>query len=164
MQRIAIACAALAFAIVASPATAQQTLAEQQLAPPAETPLPPFPHYPKAEPSHRCVNTCGGHHSSSHHQASTHHKSTKAKKASHKHGKAGHESRHQAKHFSKKTIRQCHKMTYKEIMAHRNCRDMMTQDLDKAGHKKTHSKSSKHHKSSKHQKSTTHHKSTKHHH
>jgi hypothetical protein len=56
-------------------------------------------------------------------------------------------------HFAKKTIRQCHAMSYKQIMGHKYCRMMIKQDVEakqhsKARHTSTHHKKTRHHKAS----------------
>jgi len=143
----------------ASPLAAQQTTpsdqtAPQQLAPPvpqnsAELP-PPFPHYPARAPREHDPNYRASAHRHSqpararnaHHQAkpSHHSKATHHAKADHRGGKSHAQAKHQ--YFSKRTIRQCHGMTYKQIMAHQNCRTMMKQELaeqqsQKAKHRKS---------------------------
>jgi hypothetical protein len=143
---------AVASMVVATPLAAQQAMADGQptpqqqptpdLAPPVpqtSTELPPpFPHYPARKPREHDPNYRAGKHRVSHAQSS--HRSKPAPhqaKASHRgaatHAKANHRAatHHPATHqyFSKRTIRQCHGMTYKQIMAHRNCRTMMQQEL-----------------------------------
>lgn len=167
MQRIALAGAALAVAMFVSPVSAQQNPPEQQPLPvsPPESVPPPLPPMPSAR--HRSYDM-GEHHAakSHHHATSTTHHQTKSKhQAAGKHH-ATHE-KHQTKHASKRTIRECHKMTYQQIMKHSSCRDLMRGDLETAEHKSRHAahhKGSAHHKSTTHHKSTSHHKTTAHHH
>jgi hypothetical protein len=130
MRLLAIAGAALAFAILGSPAAAQQTTVpgEVQPAPPAQAEPPPFPPFPPA-PSHRWVDM-GEHHSrSSHHRGATHHHA--AARSHHHAARVHHASRrhHESSRFSDRTIHRCHRMTYKLIMRDNLCRAMMTQDI-----------------------------------
>jgi hypothetical protein len=178
MQHIAFACAALAFAIFASPAVAQQTPPEQQppptsqpvpeAPPPQQAVPPPLPPMPSSRPSHRWVDV-GGHHtaSSRHHAATSHRQATKKHNAKDKHH-AKHVTekhhathKHSAPHLSKRTIRQCHSMTYKQIMKHSNCRDLMSHEIETAEQKHRHAS---HHKGKAHHNSKAHNHSKAHHH
>ena len=147
MQRIVLACAVLSLALLASPTAAQQADSNAPAAPPAPEPYqlpppPPFPPMPKSDPHHRWVDT-GGNRSSAkrhetvrtRHKASTAHRSKtrahRSKTTAH-HAKAkAHRTpaRPAAVHLSRKTIRQCHAMSYKQIMGHKNCRALMQQEL-----------------------------------
>lgn len=98
-------------------------------------------HSAKARPAAKASG-----HAKASHQATTHRaaksshtaKASRQDKAHHAAKTSAHvkSSRHEkaarpAKHetFSARTIRQCHAMTYAQIMAHPNCRTMMQQDL-----------------------------------
>ena len=177
-------CAVLALGLFAMPAAAQQALPEQPL--PAAQPTasadapPPFPAMPRARPSHRCVNTCGGtkkatHHSTAHREkpkvsskrptheraskerrerTSTHHKATRAERAkatSHKARKSTHEP---ALHLSSKAIRRCHSATYRQLMKDSQCRALMRQELEASDKHST----AKRHSSESHKKSAAAHK------
>jgi len=164
MQRIAVlAGAMLTFGMLASPLRAQQSdqsapapapaapLPEAQQLPPP----PPFPPMPSAR--HRWVDVGDRHSSRSHHKVSTsHHRATKTKHHGTKH--AGKHKAHKAKpeHFSSRTIRQCHGMSYREIMHHSSCRALMSQELAAASAKGRHSKA--HHKGAAHHKKGRRHK------
>ncbi len=157
MQRIVLVCAAVSLGIFASPVAAQQADNGSPPAAPASPapdayqlpPPPPFPPMPKTDPHHRWVDTgshrsATKHHSAArtHHQASTAHHS-KAR-ASHSKARAHqaktrvhHPTTHAPKvHLSRKTIRQCHAMSYKQIMKHSNCRALMRQELAAADHQR----------------------------
>jgi hypothetical protein len=173
MQRAALICAAIAFGIFASPVFAQQAPAEQpptaqpNSQPPAaqpvqdNEPVPPFPHYPKAKPSHRWVdlgNAYGGR--SRHHSSAAQHRSSRTKHATHKTKAHRGAARQATPRVSAKTMRLCHRMTYKEIIRHSSCRALMKQDLATAA--------PRHHAAAKHRsrhsaRLTTAHRSTKHH-
>ena len=144
-----LACASLSFGL-------ESPLAAQEAPPPppqAEQlpPPPPFPPMPSAKPSHRWVDTGGHtsrarskasparHHASSakkarssqataSHRATASHKSSKSRKAA--------ASRRSVKakpmHFSAKTIRSCHAMTYRQIIRNSSCRAMIKQELGAA--------------------------------
>jgi hypothetical protein len=148
MKRTGIlACATLAFCLLASPLAAQE--AAQQPAPQAEQlpPPPPFPPMPSSKPSHRWVDM-GGHTSRARPKASSprHHaspvkrdrkaRSSNKTQASHKAAKshkatASHRSVRKDKpvHFSAKTVRSCHAMTYRQIIRNSSCRAMIKQEL-----------------------------------
>jgi hypothetical protein len=154
MRRAALVCLALAMAVTGSPIAAQQTTPDQptqpvapqpasELPPPmpqsSTEPPPPFPHYPARAPREHDPNyrksTHAHRRSASSHHAKTHHRASKHHRATTHHGAAT--QRHAAtKHFSKRTIRQCHRMTYKQIMGHKYCRMMMDQDLETAKKRK----------------------------
>jgi hypothetical protein len=139
MPRILVlACATLAFALTPSPlrAQAEQQAAAQSVppAPPPEAqqlpPPPPFPPMPSSRPSHRFVDM-GSHRSSRvTHRArpAKHHASASKHRL---HGRARKHAAHKDKplHLSKRTIRQCHAMTYRQIMRHGSCRALMKQEL-----------------------------------
>jgi hypothetical protein len=57
-------------------------------------------------------------------------------------------------HFSTKTIRSCHGMTYRQIMRHNSCRALMKQELAAPahGHRTIHHKASANHKIARHHK------------
>jgi hypothetical protein len=167
MRKKVLACIALAIALTGSPLAAQQSVPSEpppasELPPPVpqratELP-PPFPHYPARAPREHDPNYRKSTHakrSASTHQAKSHHRSTTHHKAKTHHASRTHhkgKTKHHASrmYFSKKTIRQCHAMSYRQIMAHKYCRVMMEQDLDKAGKPKrrasTHHRSTRHHK------------------
>lgn len=151
MQRIALAWAALSLSILASPSPAQQAggTAEAQLetrylqsiapAPPpprahyvAPKP-PPFPPMPRTEPKKRSAKAVTVHRSNPKRHGTV--------KASTSKGRHMASKRHQARsvatrpakvHLSPRTIRQCHGMGYKQIMAHRDCRALMQQEISAA--------------------------------
>ena len=167
MQRIAVlAGAILTLGLLASPLRAQQS---DQSTPAAATPLPeaqqlppppPFPPMPSTR--HRWVDVGDRHSSRAHHAAATHHtaasshhKPTRAKTHA-----AKHSAKHKAKaaapqHFSKRTVRQCHGMSYREIMHHSSCRALMSQELAASSehHRTKHHaarKTAKHHSAKRH--------------
>ena len=167
MQRIAtLVCAAVALGMFASPLGAQQTpqqpIPEASQPPPPEAeplpPPPPFPPMPSARPSHRWVDV-GGRHSShashraastGHHPAGTrHHAATSEHRRTHAHHRTAHKAR--LAHFSRRTIRACHAMNYRQILRHSSCRLLMKQELAatarhaKRHHKKTTHKARRHH-------------------
>ena len=135
MQRIVLACAALAFGILGSPLAAQQTTPEQQPAPtqPAPTPdqqttpeaPPPFPPMPKARPSHRFVNVGGELRATREHHRTvrSHHERAKARR------QRAHAHHERVAPPSRKTVRKCHAMSYKQIMRSDTCRALMKQEL-----------------------------------
>jgi hypothetical protein len=152
MHRILVlACASLSFALLASPLAAQETaraVAEQL--PPAP-PMPPMPNSKvrwvdvgghtsraraKASPARHAASVKRD---SKIHSASKP-RTTKQDRASHKAGKTkapsskATASRRQVredkpKHFSAKTIRSCHAMTYRQILRNSSCRAMIKQEL-----------------------------------
>ena len=152
----------LAVAMLAAPVGAQQApvapVTESVPAAPPEAeqlpPPPPFPPMPSARPSHRWVDVGGHHRSSAKHKArAVRHHATKAKA----HGRRTHAARraaHKARplHFSRKTIRQCHAMSYRQIMRHSSCRAMMKQELAAAPKHKAKARhhSARHHRARKH--------------
>ncbi|WP_028969558.1 hypothetical protein [Sphingomonas sp. URHD0057] len=169
MQRIVVlACATLAFGMSAAPVGAQDVpggpvpQAAQpaaDLPPPVPEPQaeqlpppPPFPPMPSARPSHRWVDV-GGHHSSRarHHARKAHAHATPSK---HRRAHASHRSAHKARpmHFSRKTVRSCHGMSYRQIMRHPSCRALIKQELAAPAHRHR----AAHHKASAH-KARSHH-------
>ena len=155
---LVLACASLAFGMLASPLAAQEAA---QPVPQAEQlpPPPPFPPMPSSKPSHRWVDVGAprtsrarskaspAHHASS---AKRNHKARSSDKArtSHK-ATASHRSVRRAKpvHFSAKTVRSCHAMTYRQIMRNSSCRAMIKQELAAPAptHRTSH-KATAHHK------------------
>ena len=185
MHRIALGCAALSLAILASqPVAAQQTTSDQTQ--PTSTPAPapaesqsvPPPLPPMPSSHHRWIGATEHHATSPHHrQASTHHATAREhhasrdrhsandRHASHEHrashGRhAAHEDR-EVVHASKKTIRKCHGMTYQQIMHSSSCRSLMQQDIEGAEQPRHHRASHKHevskHDRKAHGKDSTHH-------
>jgi hypothetical protein len=174
MQRILVlACATLAFGMLASPLGAQQapggsaSPTEQPTAdtmPPAPPPQaeqlpppPPFPPMPSSRPSHRWVDTGNHHASRAHHRARTAH--APARRTHHRRTHASRRAAHNARaamHFSKKTIRSCHGMSYRQIMRRSSCRALMKQELAAPAHRHRaiHHKASAHHKTARHHKAT----------
>jgi hypothetical protein len=169
MQRIVLVRAALSFGILAFPAAAQQSSSTQPSQPttqstpgdaqqPSAAPLPPpFPPMPSARPSHRWVDVgrhraAHSHHETArgHHEAarSSHHATTARNRRAHAQESRKHE--HQsAVQLSRREIRQCHKLSYRELMRQSSCRQLMRQELgaaDHARHHATHSKKSKAHR------------------
>lgn len=164
MRRAALKGIALAIAVLASPLAAQQAdPAVAQLPPPpasdippplprpATEPLPPFPHYPRIAPREHDPNYRRHHtqrHAPSHRRAQAHRRA--------RHAAAHHRARthrHAAHHyFSKRTIRQCHRMTYRQIMRHRYCRMMIRQDLGAARQHshRVHHRTTRHHRTHRH--------------
>jgi hypothetical protein len=103
----------------------------EQLPPP-----PPFPPMPSARPSHRWVDVGDRHSSRSHHRArASHAHAARAKHHATRHG--GKRTAHKARpmHFSKRTIRACHRMSYREIMRHGSCRALIQQELAAPAHR-----------------------------
>lgn len=168
MLRIAFGCAA--FMLLASTLGAQQSPPDQPLpaqtvpdqtarpsqptpaSPQTESELPPPPPFVPPPPA-RFYDTG---HRMAHHHATRHRHATRVRHAAGpRHGKAHHHvtQRHHAVHASKRTIRECHKMSYKQIMRHSICRALMRQDLEVAEHR--------HHRSSHHQRAT--HRRSRHH-
>lgn len=168
MQRVALACAAFAFAFLPSALAAQQTGPDQS----ASQGTPPPPPMPPMPGSHdRWVDVGGGHHSSRAHSRITtdqhssaiqarHHTSSKQKPATRAHHhatskehhatKGHHETKHErtpAVHASKRTISRCHKMTYSQIMRESSCRALMKQDLETAESRHASHQKAKHQKS-----------------
>lgn len=145
MRRAALIWIALATVVLASPLTAQQTTPDDMASPKQPLPQtstelpPPFPHYPARAPREHDPNyhapIRSHQHGESHRSGRTHH-----------HGKAhrrGRTHRHVThEHFSKRTIRQCHSMNYRQIMRHRDCRVLIKQELEAAEHRDHHAKRS----------------------
>jgi hypothetical protein len=155
MQRLVfLACAAAAFGIFASPLGAQQSPPQQvnepaqpPPAPEAEPlpPPPPFPPMPSARPSHRWVDMGDRragrthHHARStrHHARSAHHHVARPQhRRTHAHDRSAHKAR--LAHFSRRTIRSCHAMNYRQIMRHDSCRLLMSQELAARAHRHHH--------------------------
>jgi hypothetical protein len=140
MQRTVLFCAALAFGIVTSPLVAQQTTPDQPSAPTATEQQtapepPPFPPMPKARPTHRHVELGESRASRSHHRAArAHHERTRA------HRKA-------VAKPSRKMVRKCHAMSYRQIMRSDTCRALMKQEL---GASERHAKRHRHEASRRH--------------
>lgn len=161
IRRVALICAAIAFGTSNSALNAQQTSPEQAAkqsssnAAPATPPdmqtapgvPPPFPPMPSRAPSHRWVDM------SNHHQSQTHRRSTarvshrkgNARQAGHSHhraasnrgGKSHHHPSHRARPaLSKKAIRRCHKMTYHQLLEHRDCAQLLQSELKAVAHSK----------------------------
>jgi hypothetical protein len=149
-RTVILACATLAFGLIASPLVAQEAA---QPAPQAEQlpPPPPFPPMPSSKPSHRFVDM-GGHTSRARSKASparqaaspkrdrkahssstsrTSHKARSSQKARGSKATASHRSVRKDKpvHFSAKTVRSCHAMTYRQIIRNSSCRAMIKQEL-----------------------------------
>jgi hypothetical protein len=161
---VVLACATLALGMVAAPLSAQQASGQTEQpapAPQAEQlpPPPPFPPMPSSRPSHRFVDVGTHHAGRAHHRAgATHHVSAKR---THHRGRS-HASRHAAHkvqplHLSRKTIRSCHAMSYRQIMRHSSCRALMKQELaapvhgHRTSHRATHHKASaRHHRTRRH--------------
>ena len=185
IRRAALICAAIAFGTSTSALTAQQTSPEQAAkqsstnappAPPTDMQTapgvpPPFPPMPSRAPSHRWVDM-GDHHRSHQHHRSTarvsHREGNARQQASHSHHRATSnrtaKSHHRASHhragptLSKKTIRRCHKMTYHQLLQHKDCAQLLQSELRAAAHSKHRSanrkSAAKHH----HKARTAHHK------
>lgn len=164
MHRIVVACAALM--LFASPVQAQQTAPDSSAPalPPSFVPPPPAkvygniprPHHGattrhrSAEPRHTAARHATKHHEvSKRHEKSKRHETTKRHEAKHqrsaRHEHARREER-QSVHLSKRTIRQCHAMSYRGILRNSNCRSLMRDELAKSEHRT--SDASRHHKSS----------------
>jgi hypothetical protein len=150
MPRIAFACAALL--MLASPLGAQQAPADQspptmpeQAVPPAPPPQrqselpPPFVPPPPA----RVYD---------YHPSSAHHRIRKHSRAlTHRHSTRHHRSiqkHHRSIHVSKHASRQCHRMSYVQIVRQSTCRALMSRDLRAAEHR--HSLGSRHRRSHRH--------------
>ena len=147
--------AGLSLGLLASPLAAQEIA---QSAPVSVAPAPPpFPPMPSSKPSHRFVDM-GDHRSRARSKASpvrhassvkrdrkahtaaktrTHHTTSKNSKSSRTHKAASRRAVREAKplHFSAKTVRSCHAMTYRQIMKSSSCRAMIKQELAAPAHK-----------------------------
>lgn len=173
MRRIVFACAA--FMILASPLAAQQTPDEPVPAqttpgqtaptsqPPPATPQselpPPFVPPPPARlyDNYRSTTHHGTHHRSTTHRATVRHSTTRHHRAESRHTAARHRVTREhprSVRASKRTIRQCHGMSYKQIMRHSTCRALMRQDLEAKDHRHSHASRQKR---SSHRKSRAHH-------
>jgi type IV secretory pathway VirB10-like protein len=150
MQRIAFACAALM--ILASPAGAQQAPPDQSFPTAPEQAVPPAPPPPRQSelpapfvppPPARVYDY---HPSRAHHRIRTH-----SRALTHRHRSRRQRStqkRHGSIHISKHASRQCHRMSYVQIVRHSTCRALMSRDLRAAEHR--HSQVSRHHRSHRH--------------
>ncbi len=134
MQRIILGCAA--FFVLTSPLQGQQAPATQQIPeqtiPPPEVPpsstqaptdLPPFIPPPRARlyDHYRTVV---------HHRARVHqHRTVHHRRRAHHHVTRHHHASQQVVHLSKRTIRTCHRMTYRQILRHGACRELMRREL-----------------------------------
>ncbi len=187
MRCVVILSVILGSADAVSPAAAQVAVASgdspaAQQPTSADTGPPPFPAMPRARPSSRCVNTCGGksksvhrttlHHEraksrhsakSAHHATSSRHRSATARKEAKSHKKT--KAREPVLHLSRSAIRRCHNENYRQLMGDSKCRTLMAQELKakephrRGPHPKA-SSSSKHKGSSQHKK--VEHRSTRH--
>lgn len=183
LARAALICAAFAFGFAATPSIAQtapdQSAQQPTSVPPAPPPErqtspsvpPPFPPMPTREPRHRFVDMGGHHRSSANHRATrTRHSTSEAHHRSTKTGRRAKSSRHEAAHgrhhratehratapaMSKKAIRQCHGMTYRQLLRHKNCAALLQSELGASEHSKHRSK--KHTAASKRHKSASNH-------
>jgi hypothetical protein len=146
MKRIFVfACASLSFGPLASPLAAQEMA---QAAPQAEQlpPPPPFPPMPSSRPTHRFVDMGGHHTSRARSKASPARHASSVKRSGKVHASSKARTSHKARsskaaashrtvrkdkpmHFSAKTVRSCHAMTYRQIMRSSSCRAMIKQEL-----------------------------------
>jgi hypothetical protein len=177
MQRvITFGCAVLAFGLFASPLSAQQQVGPGEPAPQTQQPTPeavppapppeletlppppPFPPMPSARPRHRWVDMGDRHRSRAHRHArpTRHHATRTHHRRSSAHHRPAHKARH-AMHFSKRTIRTCHRMTYRQILRHGSCRALMKQELAATAHRRHHAR----HKASAHRHKARHHRATR---
>lgn len=177
MKRLGvIACASLSFGLLASPLAAQEMA---QAAPQAEQlpPPPPFPPMPSSRPSHRFVDM-GGHHASRS-RASPARYASSPKRSAKVHGSSKARTSHKARsskaaanhraarkdkpmHFSAKTVRSCHAMTYRQIVRSSSCRTMIKQELAAPTHKdRTSHKASSKRKAASHSKKARRHSTAK---
>jgi hypothetical protein len=158
-----VACAAVALAILTSPVGAQTVPPDQSPypetsvppAPPPDRARQPAPELPPFIPPPR-ARIYDHHRTTAHRRATPHHRPTAHNRATAHHRVTAHHvthSHHPAVHLSKATMRQCHKMTYRQIMRNSSCRALMSQDLAAA---------ERHHATTHHRAKTAHH-STKHH-
>ena len=178
MHRALMICAATLFGALASPSGAQQTVPDQPPStqqtptsvPPAPPPErqtspatpPPFPPMPSRAPRHRWVDM-GEHHSSRARHRTTHvshrttHVSHRTKTARRSvHGRHSAHAHHTAApSLSKKAIRRCHGMTYRQLLRHKDCASLLQSELNAAAHSKHHSR--------KHKASVTRHKTARKH-
>jgi len=136
---------------------------------------PPFPPMPAREPRHRFVDmgdhrTSHAHHrttkashrtTSSKHRATSKQRPTSKHGATHEHGRASTRHRVTSRHhavapsMSKKAIRQCHSMSYRQLLRHKNCAALLQSELNAASHAK--------HRSGKHKTSAKRHKTVSRH-
>jgi hypothetical protein len=181
LLRLAAICSALSLATLAAPSQAQQSPSVPPAPPPdvqsSPSVPPPFPPMPTREPRHRFVDM-GDHRSSARHRTTrTSHHATHSSRHSTRHStkSKGHEThaRHGSKHsrheaapaLSKKQIRQCHGMSYRQLLKHSNCAALLQRELKSESHSKRHSHSSKavKRKKSEHHRTTSRKASTRHH-
>jgi hypothetical protein len=133
MQRIILGCAA--FFVLTSPLQAQQAPATQQIPeqtiPPPEIPpstqapteLPPFIPPPRAR-LYDHYRPAGHHRARAHQHRTVHHR-----RRAHHHVARHHHASRRVVHLSKRTIRSCHRMTYRQILRHGACRELMKREL-----------------------------------
>jgi len=153
VQRIILACAA--FMLMATPLSAQQAPPDQstpdQSVPPSQPPpesqpatdLPP-PFVPPPPARFYDFHRPARHHGKAHHTRSAHHHVARHAKTR-RHTAHGHR---RAVHASKRTIRRCHGMNYRQIMRNGSCRALMRQELKSSEHRHRHV--SHHHRSVRH--------------
>jgi hypothetical protein len=157
-----VACAAVALAIFAVPVGAQTVPPDQSPypetsvppAPPPDRARQPAPELPPFIPPPR-ARIYDHHRTTARHRATPHHRATANHRATARRHTTAHQvtrELHPAVHLSKRTMRQCHKMTYRQIMQHSSCRALIRQDLAAA---------ERHHSTAHHHAKTAH--STKHH-
>jgi len=153
----ALICAAFALGILASPLPAQtapdQASQQPTSVPPAPPPdrqaspsvPPPFPPMPAREPRHRFVDIAGHHKSQAHHQMT--HVRDRTTHAGHHatHGRHRSTHRHQnaAPSLSKKAIRRCHGMSYRQLLRHKDCAALLQSELSASANAKRHSRNHK---------------------
>jgi hypothetical protein len=152
---VVLKCATIALGLWASPLAAQSTPVPQvdqrepvqtvpttpnvpQPPPPTETqalpPPPPFPPMPAARPSHRWVDIGDGRTTRHHRHARVAlHRTTRTQIRR----SSPHKAR-SAPHFSRRTIRSCHNMNYRQIMRRRSCREVMGQELARRARQRRH--------------------------
>ena len=191
MHRILVlACASLSFGLLASPLAAQETAraasqAEQLPPPPPLPPMPSSRHRWVDVGGHHTSRAASSKASPAGHAASVKRDSKKVQasskprmskkdrtsaKASKNHKAARSKaiaSRRQARkdkpmHFSAKTVRSCHAMTYRQIIQNSSCRAMIEQELAAPApkHRASH-QASAHHKAAPHSKTARGHSTAK---
>jgi len=149
MQRLMLACTVLLS--VASPLRSQQSPPNQsipeQAVPPPEFPppssqpasdLPPFIPPPRARLYDNDRPASHYRAKASHHRAVHHHPRARHSAARRRH------ATHRAVHLTRRTIRLCHAMTYRQIMRHGTCRELMRRELRARGNRHHHAS---HHRS-----------------
>ena len=163
MKPIALGSLIFVLSVLSTPLQAQQSDVQSQSADqPAQNYIPPPPP-PSPHERNRWVDVGSSratsvrrHTIKQHHDVAPEPKVRKhEKRAVHeKHSKharqKGAPERPEAAPVSKRTIRMCHKLTYKQIMQQSSCRDLMKQDLETADHRPSHAshRDSKHHHAS----------------